>query len=89
MDRGMPYVVCDTEGRAVTPDEAKAVIAECFTVTEEIRLRRRSKKKRAGKAPQKVLAGHSKLSARSASERGDLPRRQSSADGTRMVKAPA
>jgi len=57
MDRGMPYVVCDTDGNAVTPEEARAIIASRFTVTEHVRLRRRSKKK-VGKAPQKVLEGH-------------------------------
>lgn len=87
MDRGMPYVVCDAEGNPVTPEEAKAIIAERFAVTEDVRLRRRSKKR--GKAPQKVLAGHSKLSARGASERGDLPDRQSSRSRTGSVKMPA
>ncbi|MGH2690296.1 MAG: transposase [Actinomycetota bacterium] len=88
MDRGMPYVVCDTDGNPVTPEEAKAIVAERFTVTEEVRLRRRSRK-RAGKAPQKVLAGHSKLSARGASERGDPPHRPSSRNGSGAVKTPA
>jgi transposase len=62
MERGMPYVVCDQGGNPVTPEEAKAIIAERFTVTEEVRQRRRLKK-RAGKAPQNVLAEQSKLSA--------------------------
>lgn len=75
---------CDTEGNAVTPAEAN-IIAERFTVTEETRMRRRSKR-RAGKALQKVLAGHSKLSARGASERSDLPHRQSSRDRRQTVK---
>ena len=88
MDRGMPYVVCDTEGNAVTPAEAKVIIAERFTVTGDVRARRRSKKT-VGKAPQKVLAGQSKLSARGASERGDLPHRQSSRDREQAVKMPA
>jgi transposase len=55
MDRGRPYVVCDTDGTPVTPAQAKAIIAECWTVPEEVRRRRRSKK---GKAPQQVLTGH-------------------------------
>ena len=50
MNRGMPYVICDTDGRPVTPDEAKAIIAEHWTVPAEVRARRRSKKM--GKAPQ-------------------------------------
>jgi hypothetical protein len=76
LDRGMPYVICDTDGRAVTPDEAKAIIAERFTVPSEVRARRRSKK--VGKAPKSVLTGQSKPRARSAGERGDLPRPPSS-----------
>ena len=49
MNRQMPYVICDTDGRPVTPDEAKAIIAEHWTVPPDVRARRRSKK---GKAPQ-------------------------------------
>jgi transposase len=55
LDRGMPYVICDTDGTPVTAEQAKAIIAERFTVPEEVRCRRRSKK---GKAPQQVLQGH-------------------------------
>ena len=55
LDRGMPYVICDTDGTPVTAEQAKAIIAERFTVPEEVRRRRRSKK---GKAPQQVLQGH-------------------------------
>jgi transposase len=55
MDRGLPYVLCDTDGTPVTPTQAKAIIAERWTVPEEVRRRRRHKK---GKAPQQVLQGH-------------------------------
>jgi transposase len=55
MDRGLPYVVCDTDGTPVTPTQAKAIIADQWTVPEEVRRRRRSRK---GKAPQQVHAGH-------------------------------
>jgi transposase len=55
MRRGTPYLICDTDGRPVTPEQAKAIIAEHWTVPPEIRAQRRSKK--AGKAPQKVLEG--------------------------------
>jgi transposase len=55
MDRGMPYVVCDTDGTPVTLEQAKAIIAEHWTVPEQVRRRRRSNK---GKAPQQVLQGH-------------------------------
>jgi transposase len=75
MDRGMPYVICDTDGRPVTPAEAKTIIADQWTVPNDVRARRRSKK---GKAPQKVLAGHSKPHAQGAGKRGDLPRPASS-----------
>jgi hypothetical protein len=55
MDRGTPYVLCDTDGTPVTGAQAKAIIAEHWTVPEPVRRRRRSKK---GKAPQQVLTGH-------------------------------
>jgi transposase len=55
MDRGLPYVICDTDGTPVTPQQASAIIAERWTVPEEVRRRRRSRK---GKAPQQVLQGH-------------------------------
>jgi hypothetical protein len=64
MNRGMPYVICDTDGHPVEPDEAKAIIAEHWTVPAEVRARRRSKK--TGKAPQTDRTGR-RL-------RGDLPR---------------
>lgn len=64
MNRGMPYVICDTDGRPVTPAQAKEIIAEHWTVPAEVRARRRSKKK--GKAPQTTPAGRH--------ARGDLPR---------------
>jgi transposase len=57
--RGEPYVICDLEGRPVTPEQAKRLIAERFTVTPEVRRRRRSTKK-AGKAPHKALKAQGK-----------------------------
>ena len=84
MERGMPYVVCDVDGTPVSSERAKAVIAERWTVPEEVRARRRSKK--VGKAPQKVLVGHSKPDARGVGTRGDLPRRPSSPRLNRRVK---
>jgi len=53
--RGEPYVVRDADGRPVGREEARAIIAEHFTVPEEVRRRRRSKK--VGKAPHQVLVG--------------------------------
>jgi transposase len=55
MNRGLPYVICDTDGTPVTPAQAKVIIAERWTVPEQVRRRRRSRK---GKAPQQVHAGH-------------------------------
>ncbi|HYY79694.1 MAG TPA: hypothetical protein VFD04_10985 [Actinomycetes bacterium] len=57
LDRGMPYVICDTDGTPVSTEQAKQIIAEHWTVPEEVRRRRRSRKAK-GKAPQQVLAGH-------------------------------
>jgi transposase len=84
MHRGMPYVVCDTDGTPVTAERAKAIIAQHWTVPLEVRARRRSKK--VGKAPQKVLVGQSKPRARGAGTRGDLPRPASSSAAQRGVK---
>jgi transposase len=71
LNRRMPYVVCDTDGVPVTPDQAKQIIAERFTVPVEVRRRRRSTKTssahatptrlpqpQVGKAPQQAHAGH-------------------------------
>jgi hypothetical protein len=76
MHRAMPYVICDTDSRPVTTEEAKAIIAEHWTVPPEVRARRRNKKM--GKAPQTVLDGQSKPNARGAGRRGDLPHPASS-----------
>jgi transposase len=86
MDRAMPYVICDIDGTPVTPEQAKAIIAERFTVTADVRARRRSKK--AGKAPKNVHAGRSKPGARGGGERGDLPRDTSSAPSSDGVNHP-
>ena len=76
MDRRMPYVVCDIDGTPVTPAEAKAIIAERFTVTEEVRRRRRSRK--AGKAPHQVLSGHAQPGPHGAATRRPSPPSSSS-----------
>ena len=82
MTRGMPYVICDTDGHAVDPDQAKAIIAEHWTVPPEVRARRRSKK--AGKAPQQVLTAQVKSHPK-ADRRGDLPHTASSTPATDQV----
>ena len=62
MHRRTTYIIRDTNGQPVTPTEAKTIIAEHWTVTAEVRARRRSKK---GKAPQTARTGRH--------QRGDLP----------------
>jgi hypothetical protein len=56
MNRGEPYVICGNDGQPVTPAEAKDIIAARWTVSEEVRKRRRNKKV-AGKAPQTAATG--------------------------------
>jgi hypothetical protein len=81
--RGMPYVVCDTDGTPVDHTQAKQIIAEHWTVPPEVRARRRSRKtgnshaSKAGKAPQQVHAGHDRSDTRRVDKRGDLPRHSS------------
>jgi len=57
MVRGTPYVVRDVDGRPVSRAEARAIIAERYTVPEEVRARRRSRKRRRT-VPHQVLVGH-------------------------------
>ena len=61
-------MICDNNATPVTPAEAKQIIAERWTVPEEIRQRRRSRKT-AGKAPQAALTRPGK--------QGSLPRPRS------------
>lgn len=77
MRRGQPYAIRDTDGRPVTPAEAKKIIAGYWTVPPEIRARRRSKK--TGKAPQKVLEGQY--------ARGGLPQHNTPPRHEKSVKA--
>jgi hypothetical protein len=84
LHRGMPDVICHTDDRPVSPDDAKAIIAERWTVPAEVRARHGSKK--VGKAPQQVLRAHGKSDARGADGRGDLPLRSSSPPAHRSVK---
>ena len=85
--RGMPYIICDTDGTPVTFEQAKTIITEQWTVTEDVRRRRRSSKTRAGKAPQQVLTGHDHKDAQGAETRRPSPHR-SSATPSRTVKQP-
>ena len=70
MHRDMPYVICDTDGPPVTAEEAKAIIAEHWTVPAEVRARRRSKKM--GKAPHKC-SRTIQTRRQGVGRRGDLP----------------
>lgn len=83
MRRGMPYVICDVDATPVSPEQAKQIIAGQYTVTDEIRRRRRSRKTRAGKAPHQVPTGHDQ-DARSVTRRPSPHR--SSATPSRTVK---
>jgi transposase len=76
--RGEPYVVRDTDGTPVTSEQARRIIAERYTVTEDVRRRRRSTKTRRGKAPQQALSGHAKPGAERAASRRPSPQRASS-----------
>ena len=84
LNRGMPYVVCDIDGTPVTPAEAKTIIAEQWTVSADVRARRRSKKTKAGKAPQQVHTGHDRSHAQGVDEtRRPSPHRSSKTPRTR------
>ena len=76
LSRGTPYVICDNNGNPVTPAEATKIIADKWTVPEDIRKRRRSRKT-AGKAPQTASTRPDK--------RGDPPRPRSSRPGGKAV----
>jgi transposase len=56
MHRGSPYQLRDTDGTPLDRATAKRIIAERFTVPEDVRRQRRSKK--GGRAPHQVLEGH-------------------------------
>jgi transposase len=56
MRRDTPYIVLDLDGTRVDRAEARRIIAERYTVPEETRRQRRSKKK-GGRAPHQVLEG--------------------------------
>lgn len=80
MARGAPYELRDLDGRPVSLEEARSLIASHFTVPAEVRARRRGTK--VGKAPQSAQ-GTRALGARGhrpegPDRRGDLPRPHSS-----------
>jgi transposase len=65
MNRGTPYVICDSNGQPVTAEQARQIIAEKWTVTEEVRKRRRSRKPAGGplRRPQPGRTGKATLPA--------------------------
>jgi transposase len=76
LHRGTPYVICDNNGNPITAQQAKRIIAERWTVPEDVRKRRRSRKL-AGKAPQAAATGPDR--------RGDPPRPRSSRPRSKTV----
>jgi len=77
MHRGTPYVIRDNNGNPATTEEARQIIADNWTVPEDVRKRRRSRKL-AGKAPQAAATGPHR--------RGDPPRPRSSRPRGQAVK---
>jgi transposase len=76
MNRATPYVICDTDGTPVAPNEAATIIADRWTVPTDVRNRRRNKK---GKAPQAISTRRH--------QRGDLPHAASSTARDRDVNS--
>jgi hypothetical protein len=86
--RGEPYVIRDLTGRPVTPEQARQLIAERFTVPIQVRRRRSSTK--VGKVPQTALKAHSK-SQREAGHEATFPTRSLDVASTivNLSQAPA
>jgi hypothetical protein len=77
LNRGTPYVICDTNGNPVTPAQAKKIIAERWTVPEDVRKRRRSRKI-AGRPLRRPLPGRTGEATLPAPDRrGPAPRASS------------
>jgi transposase len=76
LNRATPYLICDNNGNPVTAEQARQIIAANWTVPEDVRKRRRSRKT-AGKAPQAATTGPDR--------RGDPPRPRSSRPRTKAV----
>lgn len=53
VQRAEPYVLRDTDGTPVTPEQARAIIAARYTVSDEVRRRRRARNTK--KAPHSTL----------------------------------
>ena len=88
MHRGSPYQLRDTDGIPVDRATAKQIIAERFTVPEEIRRQRRSKKV-GGRAPHQVLEGRVSSQRSRRDNTGDPPRPQACPAGARLSRPSA
>ena len=76
LHRGTPYVICDNNGTPVTAEEAKQIIADKWTVPEEVRKRLRSRKT-AGRPPRRPQPGRTGEATLPAHDRrGHQPGRQ-------------
>ena len=78
MLRGAPYQLRDTDGTPVTPEQARQIIAANWTVPDDVRKRRRSRKTK-GRTPQQ---------ASKPVQRGDPPRPGSRPGHTPVNPAP-
>jgi transposase len=84
MRRGTPYVIRDIDGTPVSAEQAARIIADRYTVSPEVRRRRRSGAQ-AGKAPQQAREALGKSRPR-ADNRGDLPRARTAPPNHDQVK---
>jgi methyltransferase-like protein len=55
MARGERYVIRDLDGRQMSPVEAKAIIAKRYTVPDEERARRATRRRQTRRTPHQVL----------------------------------
>ena len=72
MRRGMPYVICDTDGRPVDPRRGRAVIAAHWTVPAEVR-GPAAQQEGGGRPPRTSSRDNPCHALEAAGERGDLP----------------
>lgn len=73
LSRGEPYQLLDIDGTPITRTQGRAIVAERYRVSEDVRRRRRSRKS-AGKAPHDVPEAHNGHTRHRVDPRGDLPR---------------
>jgi transposase len=88
MHRNTPYQLRDTDGTPIDAATAKNTITQRFTVPEEIRRQRRSKKKKGGRAPHQVLEGRAS-SQRSKRDNTRRPSRNPASPANQRPSRPA